>query len=147
MAELVTYRKGDVLISSARVSIGHATYPLASVSAINVRYTLPFGNAGLAFILASAYFIYQAIVGTPWRMRRMLAYLDPWQYRYDVGYQITESLISVGSGGLFGLGLGDGRQKLFFLPEAHTDYILAIIGEELGLVGIGGVALTFVAEA
>ena len=69
-------------------------------------------------------------------MRRMLAFLDPWAFRRDVGYQITESLISVGSGGVTGLGLGDGRQKLFFLPEAHTDFILSIVGEELGLLGI-----------
>ena len=67
-------------------------------------------------------------------MRRMLAFLDPWAFRRDVGYQITESLISVGSGGVTGLGLGDGRQKLFFLPEAHTDFILSIVGEELGLL-------------
>ena len=76
------------------------------------------------------------IVSTPFRMRRMLAFLDPWAFRRDVGYQITESLISVGSGGIAGLGLGDGRQKLFFLPEAHTDFILSIIGEELGLIGV-----------
>jgi cell division protein FtsW len=93
--------------------------------------------------LCAAPIMYQAIVGTPWRLRRMLAYIDPWQYRYDVGYQITESLISIGSGGLFGLGLGDGKQKLFFLPEAHTDYILAIVGEELGLLGLTGVVLAF----
>jgi hypothetical protein len=61
VAELVVYRKGEVLISSARVSIGHATYPLATVTAINVRHTLPFGNAGVLFILASAYFVYEAI--------------------------------------------------------------------------------------
>jgi cell division protein FtsW len=96
----------------------------------------------LAF-LGAAPIVYQAIVGTPWRLRRMLAYIDPWPYRYDVGYQITESLISVGSGGLGGLGLGDGRQKLFFLPEAHTDYIVAIIGEELGLIGVVAVATVF----
>jgi cell division protein FtsW len=94
-------------------------------------------------VLAAAPVVYQAIVGTPWRMRRMLAYLDPWQYRYDVGYQITESLISIGSGGATGLGLGDGKQKLFFLPEAHTDYILAIVGEELGLLGLTAVAVLF----
>jgi len=76
------------------------------------------------------------IVSTPFRMRRMLAFLDPWAFRRDVGYQITESLISVGSGGVSGLGLGDGRQKLFFLPEAHTDFILSIVGEELGLLGV-----------
>jgi len=66
----------------------------------------------------------------------VLAFLDPWAFRRDVGYQITESLISVGSGGVTGLGLGDGRQKLFFLPEAHTDFILSIVGEELGLFGV-----------
>ena len=76
------------------------------------------------------------IVSTPFRMKRMLAFLDPWAFRRDVGYQITESLISVGSGGVTGLGLGDGRQKLFFLPEAHTDFILSIVGEELGLLGV-----------
>ncbi len=84
------------------------------------------------------------IVSTPFRMRRMLAFLDPWAFRRDVGYQITESLISVGSGGVTGLGLGDGRQKLFFLPEAHTDFILSIVGEELGLLGILGVIAAFV---
>jgi len=94
-------------------------------------------------VLGAAPVVYQAIVGTPWRLRRMLAYLDPWQYRYDVGYQITESLISIGSGGATGLGLGDGKQKLFFLPEAHTDYIMAIVGEELGLLGLGAVAVAF----
>lgn len=83
------------------------------------------------------------IVGTPWRLKRMLAFLDPWAFRKDVGYQISESLISVGSGGLHGMGLGQGKQKLFFLPEAHTDFILAIIGEELGFIGIVFVASCF----
>lgn len=95
-------------------------------------------------LLAAAPIIYQAIVGTPFRMRRVLAYLDPWQFRHDAGYQVAESLISVGSGGATGLGLGDGRHKLFFLPEAHTDYIMAIVGEELGFVGICLVAAVFV---
>jgi cell division protein FtsW len=83
------------------------------------------------------------IAGAPWRMRRFLAFLYPWQFRRDSGYQLYESLISVGSGGLFGQGLGQGHQKLFFLPEAHTDFILAIIGEELGLVGVLAVLLAF----
>jgi cell division protein FtsW len=94
-------------------------------------------------VLVAAPVGWKFIVSTPFRMRRMLAFLDPWAFRRDVGYQITESLISVGSGGVHGLGLGDGRQKLFFLPEAHTDFILSIIGEELGLLGIGFVILMF----
>ena len=83
------------------------------------------------------------IAGEPWRMRRFLAFLYPWQFRRDTGYQLYESLISVGSGGLWGQGLGQGHQKLFFLPEAHTDFILAIIGEELGLCGVLAVLLAF----
>ncbi len=74
----------------------------------------------------------------------MIALLDAWPYLYDVGYQITESLISIGSGGLRGLGLGDGKQKLFFLPEAHTDYIMAILGEELGLIGFLSISALFI---
>ena len=83
------------------------------------------------------------IAGEPWRMRRFLAFLYPWQFRRNSGYQLYESLISVGSGGVFGQGLGQGHQKLFFLPEAHTDFILAIIGEELGLLGVLAVLLGF----
>jgi cell division protein FtsW len=118
------------------IILGMTTLMLLFVAGAKVSYIV------LAF-LGAAPVVYQAIVGTAFRLRRMLAFLDPWQYRFDVGYQVTESLISIGSGGKLGLGLGDGRQKLFFLPEAHTDYIMAIVGEELGLVGICAVAATF----
>jgi cell division protein FtsW len=94
-------------------------------------------------LLAVAPLGYQLIVGTPWRMRRLLAFLDPWAYRHDAGYQVSESLISIGSGGIYGLGLGDGKQKLFFLPAAHTDFIFAIVGEELGLAGLIAVMVLF----
>jgi cell division protein FtsW len=97
----------------------------------------------LLSVLVAAPVGWQFIVGTPWRMRRMLAFLDPWAHRQDAGYQVTESLISIGSGGVWGVGLGAGRQKLFFLPEAHTDFILAVTGEELGLVGLLGVLAAF----
>ena len=83
------------------------------------------------------------ITGNAWRMKRMLAFLEPWQHCQNAGYQLCESLISLGSGGIWGQGLGASRQKLFFLPEAHTDFILAIIGEELGLIGVLGLLLAF----
>lgn len=86
-------------------------------------------------LLLALPFGYLAIAHSPYRMKRILAFLDPWAHRHDIGYQVAESLMSVGSGGIWGLGLGDGRQKLFFLPEAHTDFIFSIIGEELGLLG------------
>jgi cell division protein FtsW len=80
--------------------------------------------------------LYHVLLGTPFRLRRLLGYLDPWAYRSSVGYQVTEALISIGSGGMTGVGLGDGKQKLFFLPEAHTDFIFAVLAEELGWVGV-----------
>jgi len=86
---------------------------------------------------------YRAIASSSYRKKRILAFLDPWAHRHDVGYQVAESLMSIGSGGLLGLGLGEGRQKLFFLPEAHTDFVFAIIGEELGLLGVAAVVTLY----
>jgi cell division protein FtsW len=94
-------------------------------------------------VLLAIPFAYTAIATSPYRMRRITAFLDPWANRQGSGYQVAESLMSIGSGGLTGLGLGDGRQKLFFLPEAHTDFIFAIIGEELGLLGVAAVILLY----
>lgn len=86
---------------------------------------------------------YAAIASSPYRMRRIQAFLEPFEHRQGAGYQITESLMSFGSGGWTGVGLGDGRQKLLFLPEAHTDFISAIIGEELGFVGVALLCAAF----
>jgi cell division protein FtsW len=85
-------------------------------------------------------FAYHAIASSPYRMKRILAFMDPWAHRHDVGYQVAESLMSIGSGGVWGLGLGNGLQKLYFLPEAHTDFIFSILGEETGLAGVVMVA-------
>ena len=83
------------------------------------------------------------IMSRTYRMDRIRAFLDPWTYRKEEGYQITESLLAIGSGGVSGLGLGEGRHKLFYLPEAHTDFIFSIIGEELGLIGTLAVIALF----
>ncbi len=71
----------------------------------------------------------------PYRWRRMLAFVNPWDDPQGSGFQIIQSFLALGSGGWFGLGLGESKQKLFYLPEPHTDFIFAIIGEELGLLG------------
>lgn len=86
---------------------------------------------------------YLLVTGSEYRMARIRAFLAPFEHRYDIGYQISESLMSFGSGGVSGVGIGDSRQKLFFLPEAHTDFISAIIGEELGFVGIMALVAAF----
>ena len=74
-------------------------------------------------------------VTSPYRLQRLTTFLDPWLHAYSSGYQLTQSLIAFGRGGLFGVGLGNSVQKLFYLPEAHTDFIFAVLGEELGLMG------------
>lgn len=76
-----------------------------------------------------------AIVYAPYRMRRILAFLDPWSYSQNIAFQLVQSLIAFGSGGLTGVGLGESQQKMFFLPAAHTDFLFALIGEELGVCG------------
>lgn len=74
-------------------------------------------------------------VASPYRMARLTAFLNPWQNEFGSGYQLTQSLIAFGRGGLFGVGLGNSVQKLFYLPEAHTDFLFAVVGEELGFIG------------
>ena len=86
---------------------------------------------------------YASIASSPYRRARIQAFLEPFEHRQGAGYQITESLMSFGSGGWTGVGLGDGRQKLLFLPEAHTDFVSAIVGEELGFVGVALLCLAF----
>ncbi|HEX8558345.1 MAG TPA: putative lipid II flippase FtsW [Pyrinomonadaceae bacterium] len=71
----------------------------------------------------------------PWRLRRVLVFLDPWEDPQGAGYQVVQSLLAVGSGGVHGVGFTEGRQKMFFLPFAHSDFIFAVVGEELGLFG------------
>jgi cell division protein FtsW len=75
------------------------------------------------------------ILTQPYRLKRVVSYLDPWKDQFDSGYQLTQSLIAFGRGDWSGVGLGNSIQKLFFLPEAHTDFIFAIIAEEFGLLG------------
>jgi cell division protein FtsW len=75
------------------------------------------------------------LIFVPWRLQRMITFLNPWADPQDKGFQVVQSLIAVGSGGLNGLGFAQGKQKMFFLPFAHSDFIFAVIGEELGLFG------------
>ncbi len=77
-----------------------------------------------------------AVVTSPYRMARITSFLDPWADQFGTGYQLTQSLMAFGRGGLYGQGLGNSLQKLGYLPEAHTDFVTAILGEELGLIGM-----------
>jgi cell division protein FtsW len=76
------------------------------------------------------------VLKDPKKFSRILSFLDPWKYGQDVGYQLKQSLLAIGSGGFWGMGPGQSRAKLFYLPDAHTDFILSIFSEELGFIGI-----------
>lgn len=86
---------------------------------------------------------YLLIMESDYRRRRLMSFLDPWQDPHDAGFQLTQSFVALGNGGFAGVGLGEGRQKLFFLPEAHADFVLALVGEELGFLGTGLLMVLF----
>ena len=92
----------------------------------NFLYMVPIAAAGL----------YRFVYLVPYRRERITAFMNPWVDPLDSGYQLIQAWIAVGSGGFFGKGLGAGKQKLFYLPESYTDFIMAVVGEELGFVGI-----------
>ena len=93
------------------------------------------------FAFPAFYFL---VVRVPYRWIRIVTFIDPWQDPLGAGFQLTQSQIALGSGGLFGVGLGKSVQKLFYLPAAHTDFIFSIIGEELGFVGAFAVIILFI---
>ncbi len=98
------------------------------LSGIKLRYIL------LAAVLVFGVFVF-LILKAPYRMNRITAYLDPWKDPRGSGFQIIQSFLAFGLGGIQGVGLGQSTQKLFYLPQSHTDFIFSIIGEELGLIG------------
>jgi len=87
--------------------------------------------------------VYTLLMNVGYRYKRLMSFVRPWDDPTGTSFQIIQSFLSFGSGGLFGLGLGEGRQKLFFLPAPHTDFIFSVIGEELGLIGAMVVVLLF----
>ena len=93
---------------------------------------LYFGGLGLAVVLSGI----GLVLSSPYRLQRVTSYLDPWADPYNTGFQLSQALIAFGRGEWAGVGLGNGIQKQFYLPEAHTDFIIAVIGEELGLAGV-----------
>ncbi len=112
---------------------------------------------GLLFLGGVRLWVFTAMLGvaagalallaysSPYRMQRLVSFLDPWSDMYNTGYQLTQSLIAFGRGEWLGVGLGNSVQKLFYLPEAHTDFVFAILAEETGLIGVVVVVGLFVA--
>lgn len=116
--------------------IAVVTFAMLFVAGIRLIHVVP-------AVLASAPLVAYMVIKVPYRWKRILAFLDPWADPQGVGYQAIQSLMALGSGGAAGRGLGNSRQSLAFLPEAGNDFVLSIVGEELGLVGCGIVLFLF----
>ncbi|HAU1295446.1 TPA: putative lipid II flippase FtsW [Legionella pneumophila] len=113
----------------ATVVISGTVMAMLFLAGVRLRYYV-----GLMLVVVTALAL--LAVSSPYRVARLTAFLDPWADQYNSGYQLTQSLIAFGRGGWFGTGLGESIQKLLYLPEAHTDFLFAVIAEELGLFGI-----------
>lgn len=118
------------------VVMGSVVISLLFLGGARLSHLVSLGLCAVPVILVLA-------LGSEYRRKRLMTFLAPWKDASDSGFQITQSFLAFGSGGPFGVGLGEGKQKLFFLPEAHTDFVLALVGEELGLVGTGAIILLF----
>ena len=129
----LVYIQPDLGSAATLVLIGGVMLFLAGV---RLRYFAALAVAGIPLL-------YQAVMAAAYRRDRIEAFLNPWSDARGSGYQVIQSLIAVGTGGVRGLGIGNGRQKLFFLPEPHTDFIFSIIGEELGFIGAFGLLALF----
>lgn len=113
----------------ATVVISATVMVLLFLGGVRIRYYV-----GLLVLMCGALAV--LAVSSPYRLRRLTTFLNPWADQFDSGYQLTQSLIAFGRGGWFGSGLGSSVQKLLYLPEAHTDFMFAVLAEELGLIGV-----------
>jgi cell division protein FtsW len=118
------------------LAIGTVVLIMLFVAGVNSRYLF-------SLILSTLPVLYVLIFSVPYRRMRIMAFLNPWADPKGSGFQIIQSQVALGSGGIFGAGLGHSKQKLFYLPAAHTDFIFSIIGEELGLIGTIAVIILF----
>ena len=125
-----------ILLIAAQPDLGTALVISFTLAAMLVAAGLPLRQLGLVAGVGAFLVLVFAIL-EPYRRARLTSFLDPWDHAGTSGFQSVQGQIALGSGGLFGLGPGQSVQKIFYLPEAHTDFILAVIGEELGVAGIG----------
>lgn len=116
--------------------IGTVTFTMLFVAGIRAKFLV-------YSVLAVIPFLISAVMAAEYRTRRIIAFLNPWEDPSDTGFQAIQSFYAFGRGGPFGAGLGGSSQKLFYLPEAHTDFIFSVIGEELGFIGTMGIIILF----
>jgi cell division protein FtsW len=142
LSPLMLVAGSAVLLIASQPDLGTALVICFTMAAILVAAGMPIrwllSAAGGGSVLVFFY-----AMSAPYRRDRLMTFVDPWAHAGNEGFQAVQGQIAIGSGGLFGRGLGESLQKNLFLPEAHTDFILAIVGEELGVVGIVGILFLY----
>jgi cell division protein FtsW len=151
LGEITSFKKTflpAVVLAGLTIVLVAAEPDLGTALSLGVVFTVMMFHAGTPFrylasmaIPAAPALVYMLIV--PWRFKRLMVFLDPWKDQTGTGFQVVQSLIAIGSGGLSGAGFAQGKQKLFYLPAPHTDFIFAVIGEELGFVGAATIVSLF----
>lgn len=137
---IVAVFQGIILLQpdfGAVMSLAVLTVILLFLGGVNWRYLA-------ALALLSLPVIYKLIWSVPYRKDRIMAFWDPWEDHLGKGFQLCQSFIAFGRGGIKGVGIGASKQKLFYLPELHTDFVFSIIGEEMGLIGVSAVLVLFI---
>jgi cell division protein FtsW len=133
---------GAILLVILQPDLGTALVIALTVGALLLVAGVPLSLlakiAGVGFVLVLLFILVE-----PYRAARLTAFINPWAHASSSGFQSVQGQIALGSGGLFGVGLGESVQKVFYLPEAHTDFILAVIGEELGVAGVCGLLFMY----
>jgi cell division protein FtsW len=120
----------------AAMSLAFLTITMLFLSGIRLRYLI-----SLSLLALPVLFV---LIKEPYRLRRVISFLDPWKDPLGSGFQLVQSFIAFGSGGITGVGIGGSKQKLSYLPESHTDFIFSIIGEEFGFIGVSVIIALFV---
>lgn len=137
------------LIAGAMIVLVGAEPDLGTALLLGLIFATVTFTAGVSlrqlvtFVLPLVPALAYMLLFVPWRLQRLLDFVDPWKNEMTSGFQVTQSLIAIGSGGTTGVGFAQGKQKLFYIPAVHTDFIFAVIGEELGLLGAAAVVAVF----
>jgi cell division protein FtsW len=131
-----------VLLIMAQPDLGTSLVICFTMAAMLVAAGIPLRQLGLVAGVG-AFLVMVFAIFEPYRRARLTAFMNPWEHAGGIGFQAVQGQIAIGSGGMFGLGPGQSVQKIFYLPEAHTDFILAVIGEELGVAGVCGLLFLY----
>ena len=126
----------------AQPDLGTSLVICFTMAAMLVAAGVPMRQLGLVAAVG-AFLVMMFAIFEPYRRARLTAFINPWEHAGGIGFQAVQGQIAIGSGGMFGLGPGQSVQKIFYLPEAHTDFILAVIGEELGVAGVVGLLFLY----